>query len=51
MAVQAETGSGLGLSLVKAIIRFYNGTIVAESDGPGTGSKFTVNIPVKTLSN
>ncbi|HKJ46685.1 MAG TPA: ATP-binding protein [Balneolales bacterium] len=44
--VQSETGSGLGLSLVKAIISHYGGIITAHSDGPGEGSRFIVKIPV-----
>ncbi|HKJ31356.1 MAG TPA: HAMP domain-containing sensor histidine kinase, partial [Balneolales bacterium] len=44
--VQSESGSGLGLSLVMAIINHYGGTITADSDGPGKGSRFKVKIPV-----
>ena len=40
--VQSEAGSGLGLSLVRAIVTFYGGSITAESEGPGKGSRFTV---------
>ena len=45
-SVQSETGSGLGLSLVNAIVTYYNGTVTAKSEGPGKGSSFTVSIPV-----
>ena len=45
-SVQSETGSGLGLSLVKAIVTYYNGTVAAKSEGPGRGSSFTVSLPV-----
>lgn len=44
--VQSEPGSGLGLSLVRAIVTYYKGTITAKSEGPGKGSRFTVSIPV-----
>jgi len=37
--------SGLGLAIVRRIMEFYGGTVWAESDGPGTGSRFTVSLP------
>lgn len=39
-------GNGLGLSLVKAILDHYGGTLAAESPGTGQGATFTVHIPV-----
>ena len=39
-----KDGTGLGLSLVKAIIDRHHGTIQAESS-LNKGSKFTVNLP------
>lgn len=42
--VQEQTGSGLGLSLVKAIVNLYDGKIRAYSDGPGQGSTFVVEL-------
>lgn len=44
--VQEQTGSGLGLPLVKAIVNHYGGKIRAYSDGPGTGSTFVVEFPL-----
>jgi signal transduction histidine kinase/DNA-binding response OmpR family regulator len=50
--VQAEArrervgdGLGIGLALVKSIVELHGGTVVARSDGPGTGSEFVVAIP------
>lgn len=44
--VQEQTGSGLGLPLVKAIVELYGGKIRAYSDGPGEGSTFVVELPL-----
>ncbi|MBT8401867.1 MAG: two-component sensor histidine kinase, partial [Rhodothermia bacterium] len=43
--VQAETGSGLGLSIVKAITEAYDGTFTAHSDGRNQGASFQVILP------
>ena len=40
------SGSGLGLTIARAIITDHGGTLTAESDGPGTGATFTVTLPV-----
>ena len=39
-----ESGFGLGLSLVKAIVSFYGGEITCSS-APGKGTTFTVELP------
>ncbi len=39
-------GTGLGLSITYRIIDEHGGTIVANSDGPGRGSTFRVNLPL-----
>jgi len=39
------SGSGLGLTIARAIITDHGGTLTAASDGPGTGSTFTVTLP------
>lgn len=44
--VQKQSGSGLGLSLIKAILEAYNGNIQASSDGPNKGSTFIVRLPL-----
>jgi signal transduction histidine kinase len=38
-------GIGLGLSITHAIVAGHNGSITAQSDGVGRGSKFTVRLP------
>jgi signal transduction histidine kinase len=41
-----ETGTGLGLILCKEFVEKHGGQIWAESE-PGTGSKFTVSLPIQ----
>jgi two-component system, NtrC family, sensor kinase len=38
-------GSGLGLSISHAIVERHGGRLFAQSDGPGRGSTFTVELP------
>jgi two-component system, OmpR family, sensor histidine kinase BaeS len=39
------TGSGIGLTISRAIVHGHGGTITADSDGPARGATFTVRIP------
>jgi signal transduction histidine kinase len=41
------SGSGLGLTIARAIITDHGGTLTAASDGPGTGATFTVTLPAR----
>ena len=43
---RSGTGLGLGLSIAKILAERHGGTIEAESDGVGQGSKFTVTLPL-----
>ncbi len=42
---RAEGGLGLGLAIARVLVDLHGGTIGAQSDGPGTGSAFTVRLP------
>ena len=44
-ASRSEEGSGLGLSMVKALVRAHGGQVEAES-GPDGGCRFTVKLPL-----
>ena len=38
-------GAGIGLSIAKVLVEAHDGQIEAHSDGPGTGTTFTVTLP------
>ena len=43
---RAKGGLGLGLTLVRQLVELHQGSVRADSDGPGKGSKFTVCLPL-----
>ena len=43
---RSKGGLGLGLALVKGLAELHNGTVTAHSDGLGSGSTFTVRLPL-----
>jgi signal transduction histidine kinase/DNA-binding response OmpR family regulator len=47
---QARSGLGIGLSLVKQLVHLHAGSIAAASEGLGTGSEFTVRLPLTTAA-
>jgi signal transduction histidine kinase len=42
---RSRAGTGLGLFIVRAVIKGHRGTVHAESPGPDRGSTFTITLP------
>ena len=40
-----STGSGLGLTIARAIVEAHHGTLTARGEGPGRGARFTITLP------
>jgi len=45
---RSTAGSGIGLTITKAIVNAHGGTLRARSDGPGHGSTFQITLPAAT---
>lgn len=45
---RSEGGLGVGLSLVRGLVKLHGGTVQARSDGLGAGSEFVVQLPLET---
>jgi signal transduction histidine kinase len=43
-------GLGLGLTVVKQLIDLHDGSVTAESAGPGQGTTFTIRLPRENVS-
>ncbi|WP_170162360.1 hybrid sensor histidine kinase/response regulator [Caldimonas tepidiphila] len=43
---RSRGGLGVGLAVVRSLVNMHGGTVRAESAGPGTGSTFTVVLPM-----
>ena len=41
-------GAGIGLAIAKALVEAHGGQIIAASRGPGTGTSFTITLPIHT---
>ncbi|HLY39297.1 MAG TPA: ATP-binding protein [Candidatus Binatia bacterium] len=44
-------GLGLGLAIVRHIVEAHGGSVRAESEGPGQGATFTVELPLAPSAN
>ena len=42
----AQSGLGIGLSLVQRLVNLHDGTVAVQSEGAGKGSKFIVRLPL-----
>lgn len=48
---RSRDGLGLGLAIVRSLVRQHGGRVTARSDGPGKGSEFVVELPEVTLAD
>lgn len=44
----SQTGLGIGLTLARSLVEMHGGSISAESEGAGRGSRFVVRLPLST---
>jgi signal transduction histidine kinase len=44
-ALARVKGTGLGLFIVRSVVKKHGGHVFAESEGPGHGSTFTIRLP------
>jgi PAS domain S-box-containing protein len=46
---RTHPGLGLGLAIVRELVQAHGGNVVAESEGKGKGSAFTVTLPISAV--
>jgi PAS domain S-box-containing protein len=46
----AQGGLGIGLCIAKRLVEMHGGSLTARSEGLGTGSEFTVQLPLQPVS-
>ena len=46
-ASREHAGMGIGLALVQQLVRLHEGSVTADSEGPGKGSTMTLRLPAK----
>jgi signal transduction histidine kinase len=44
---RSQGGLGIGLAVVQRLVEMHDGRVVAESDGPGKGARFSIWLPLK----
>lgn len=48
---RAEGGLGLGLTIVRSLVGLHDGTVRAQSEGPGQGSELIVELPLSSRTS
>jgi signal transduction histidine kinase len=48
---RSRGGLGLGLAIVRSLVEQHGGTVRAQSDGPGCGSEFIIDLPALESRN
>ena len=43
---RSQGGLGLGLAIVRSLVELHGGTVTAQSEGPGKGSEFVIELPL-----
>ena len=48
---RSHDGLGLGLAIVRSLVRQHGGRVIARSDGLGKGSEFVIELPAVVISD